>query len=78
MARHRTTFDLTLPARDSRLPASRWLYAAVRAEILEGRLKPGAQLPSSRDLAEQYDLARGTVVIAFQQLESEGYTAGTV
>jgi GntR family transcriptional regulator/MocR family aminotransferase len=78
MARRRTTFDLTLPARDSRLPAYRWLYAAVRAEILEGRLKPGARLPSSRDLAEQYDLARGTVVIAFQQLESEGYIAGTV
>ena len=41
--------------------------------MLDGRLKSGARVPSSRSLAEQYGLARGTVVSAFNQLEAEGY-----
>jgi DNA-binding transcriptional MocR family regulator len=42
----------------------RWLCWALRAEILEGRLRPGARLPATRDLARQYGLARGTIVNA--------------
>ncbi|HYW36795.1 MAG TPA: PLP-dependent aminotransferase family protein, partial [Terriglobales bacterium] len=49
-----------------------------RAEILSGRLRPGARLPSTRDLASQYGLARGTIVNAFEQLKSEGYIDGSV
>src|SRR6185295_1797683 len=54
-------------------PATRWLYSALRAEILEGRLRPGARLPATRDLAAHYGLARGTIVGAFERLKSEGY-----
>jgi GntR family transcriptional regulator/MocR family aminotransferase len=46
----------------------------LRAAILDGRLRPGARLPSTRSLGRQYSLSRGTVVTAFDQLHSEGYT----
>jgi GntR family transcriptional regulator/MocR family aminotransferase len=67
-----------LPVRDPETPAYRWLYAALRAEILEGRLRPGARLPGTRDLASQYGLSRGTIVTAFEQLKAEGYVEGSV
>lgn len=41
--------------------------------ILAGSLPPGRRLPSSRQLALQLDVARNTVVLAFQQLIAEGY-----
>ena len=71
-------FELVLPLRDSGKFANRWLYESLRAEILEGRLRPGARLPATRDLARQYGLARGTIVNAFEQLQSEGYIEGSV
>ncbi len=73
-----TTFELTLPPRPREEPAYRWLYAALRADILSGRLFAGTRLPSTRDLARQYGLARGTIVNAFEQLKSEGYVEGSV
>ena len=78
MTRQSDTFDLMLPPRDPRAPAYRWLYDALRAAILEGRLRPGARLPGTRDLAAQYGLSRGTIVSAFEQLRSEGYVEGSV
>jgi GntR family transcriptional regulator/MocR family aminotransferase len=41
--------------------------------ILSGALPPGHKLPSSRKLAQQLEVARNTVVLAYQQLISEGY-----
>lgn len=78
MAKETTTFELLLPPRDAHTPAYRWLYAALRGAILEGRLRPGARLPATRDLAAQYGLSRGTIVSAFDQLEAEGYVEGSV
>jgi len=71
-------FELVLPLRDSGKSANRWLYESLRTEILEGRLRAGARLPATRDLARQYGLARGTIVDAFEQLKSEGYIEGAV
>ncbi|MFY9805245.1 MAG: PLP-dependent aminotransferase family protein [Candidatus Acidiferrales bacterium] len=51
---------------------------ALRCEILEGRLRPGARLPATRDLGRQYGLSRGTIVSAFEQLKSEGYVEGSL
>ena len=48
---------------------------AVRAAIRDGRLAPGAALPSSRALASDLGVARGTVVDAYAQLAVEGYLA---
>lgn len=73
MAKRAASFDLALPPRQKGVTVQRWFYEALRAEILEGRLRPGMRLPASRDLAEQYELSRGTIVNAFEQLKSEGY-----
>jgi GntR family transcriptional regulator/MocR family aminotransferase len=78
MAKRATGFALTLPPRDANTPAYRWLYATLRAEILDGRLRAGARLPATRDLAQQYALSRGTIVSAFEQLKSEGYVEGSI
>ena len=78
MPKRVTAFELMLPAREPETPVYRWIYAALRSEILEGRLRPGSRLPSSRDLASQYRLSRGTIVTAFEQLKSEGYIEGTI
>ena len=77
MAKLATSFTLALRPREPGMAAARWLALAIRDEILEGRLRPGARLPSTRDLARQYGLSRGTVVNAFDQLRAEGYIAGT-
>jgi GntR family transcriptional regulator/MocR family aminotransferase len=78
MVKRATAFELMLPPRDSGIPAYRWLYAVLRAGILEGRLRPGARLPATRDLARQYGLSRGTIVNAVEQLKSEGYVRATM
>ena len=60
----------------SPLPLHRQIGEQVRRAILEGRLKPGTRLPSSRLLAQDLDCARGTVVLALDQLVAEGYVVG--
>ena len=76
MPKRATSFHLTLPLAARGIPAYRWLYSAIRAQILDGQLRSGVQLPSTRELAKLYDLSRGTVVSAFEQLSSEGYLEG--
>ncbi|WP_196805452.1 PLP-dependent aminotransferase family protein [Methylobacterium sp. 77] len=46
---------------------------ALRDAILAGRLPPGQRLPSSRGLAEDLGCARGTILLAIEQLVAEGY-----
>jgi GntR family transcriptional regulator / MocR family aminotransferase len=78
MTKRTATFGLVLPPREPGTTATAWLGAALRSEILEGRLSPGARLPATRDLARQYGLSRGTIVSAFEQLRAEGYVEGSV
>jgi GntR family transcriptional regulator/MocR family aminotransferase len=59
-------------------PAYRQLYEQVRAAILEGRLKPGTRLASSRALARELGISRNTVLAAFEMLLHEGYTESGV
>jgi GntR family transcriptional regulator/MocR family aminotransferase len=56
----------------------RGLYGALRAAMLEGRVPAGSRLPSTRALADQLGVARGTVVAVFEQLRAEGYVTGRV
>jgi GntR family transcriptional regulator / MocR family aminotransferase len=74
MAKEGTFQDLSLTPSPGKQDLWRWLYTELRGAILDGRLKPGARLPSTRSLGMQYSLARGTVVAAFDQLQAEGYT----
>ncbi|MFI6689304.1 GntR family transcriptional regulator [Streptomyces sp. NPDC050485] len=46
--------------------------AALRADILSGRLTPGEKLPGQRELGEQYDVAPNTMAQALRLLEEEG------
>ncbi len=45
----------------------------IRELVLSGRLRPQAKLPSTRGMAEDLNVARATVVEAYEQLLSEGY-----
>ncbi len=78
MTRRAATLPFALSERASALPAYRWLYSALRTEILNGRIRPGTRLPSTRDFAREYGLSRGTIVRAFEELRSEGYVSGTI
>jgi GntR family transcriptional regulator/MocR family aminotransferase len=78
MPKTATPYALALPHHDSQVPAYRWLYTVLRAEILGGNLRPGTRLPATRDLAKQYGLSRGTIINAFEQLKSEGYVEGAI
>jgi GntR family transcriptional regulator / MocR family aminotransferase len=70
--------DVSLGVGRQERPPSRWLAEELRSAMMEGRLARGARLPSSRDLARQYRLARGTVVGVFEHLQSEGYVVSKV
>jgi GntR family transcriptional regulator/MocR family aminotransferase len=45
----------------------------LRQTIREGALRPGARVPSTRDLARQLGVSRRVVVDAYSQLGAEGY-----
>jgi GntR family transcriptional regulator/MocR family aminotransferase len=49
------------------------LYERIRCAVCDGRLLPGARLPSTRSLAVQLGVARGTVDVVYARLTSEGY-----
>ena len=78
MPKIETFQDLVLEPRKDGQEMWRWLYTELRSAIIDGRLKSGARLPSTRNLAAQYGLARGTVVAAFQQLQAEGFVSSEV
>lgn len=54
----------------------RQLTRALEAAVLDGRLKSGARLPSTRTLALELGLSRNTVRQAYDQLYSEGFFQG--
>src|ERR1700755_2385855 len=78
MPKEETFQDLSLIPPAGTQELWRWLYMELRGAILDGRLKPGARMPSTRSLGMQYSLSRGTVVVAFEQLQAEGYTRTAV
>src|SRR5262247_181577 len=55
------------------VPLHRRIYDEMRRQILDGRLRRGARLPSTRSLAVDLRVSRSTVVQAFEQLRVEGY-----
>ena len=67
-----STLDFGIDRRDSDTFQSQ-IAKQIREQVLQGRLKPRARLPSSRALAEQLGVARATVVEAYEQLSGEGY-----
>ena len=59
--------------RDSEQPLYRQLALQIRALIVDGTLRPGARLPSTRTLIAELGVSRATVVTAFEKLTAEGF-----
>jgi len=70
--------ELPLRGHTAGRPLTEWLYGELRSAILEGRLPPDTRLPATRDFAAQHGVSRGTVVQAFERLQSEGYLCSRV
>jgi GntR family transcriptional regulator / MocR family aminotransferase len=70
--------ELALNPPKSEQTLQEWLFRELRSAILDGRLRPGARLPSSRCLAVGNSLSRSTVMEAFRRLKLEGYITGLV
>jgi len=64
--------------RASDAPLNQQLYTGLASLILNGRLKPGTRLPSTRTLADELGVARNTVSVAFDQLLAEGYVESRI
>ena len=58
---------------NSKVPAYEQIYSFIRDEIINGNIKKGASLPSSRALAEYLQFSRSTILMAYEQLVAEGY-----
>jgi GntR family transcriptional regulator / MocR family aminotransferase len=63
---------ISLPVRGSRR-VLRDLHRQLRTAITNGRLRPGARLPSTRALAASCGVSRNTAVAAYELLLSESY-----
>lgn len=59
--------------RKSHVPLHTQVYVGLRDSILDGRLRPGASMPSTRDLPNVLGVSRNTVLAAYDQLQSEGF-----
>lgn len=69
--------ELDLPLdRTAAAPLTDQIYSGIRTAILDGRVSPGARLPSTRELARLLGVARFTIDDAYGRLAAEGYIAG--
>lgn len=59
--------------RNSQLSFALQLENQIRAAILQGKLSAGDGLPPTRALAKDMQIARNTVIQAYEQLLAEGY-----
>ena len=58
---------------DNSGPLYAQVYRAVRTEILEGGWTPSMKAPPTRSLATDLGISRNIVLLAYEQLISEGY-----
>jgi DNA-binding transcriptional regulator YhcF (GntR family) len=61
---------------DTAVPRFEQLRAQLSVMVAVGRLEPGARLPTVRHMAEQLDLAPGTVARTYRELEADGIVEG--
>lgn len=66
-------FPVIATDRRSAIPLHRQVYDALRGHIVQGNLRPGQQMPSTRALALELKLSRIPVLTAYSQLLAEGY-----
>lgn len=63
-------------AADSAAPPWQQVHDTVIAAVTDGRLVPGAKLPTTRGLAAHLGIAVNTVASAYRQLEAAGIVEG--
>lgn len=68
--------NFLIPLSEEGEPLFRQVYFHLRDAVLSGRLHPGERLPSTRELAEQLQVSRTVVLLAYDQLLAEGYVSG--
>lgn len=67
-------FSTLIPIdRQSSIPIFRQLADGLIDLIKKGKIKPGYQLPPSRDMASMLKLNRTTVVAAYEELQTQGW-----
>lgn len=66
------TFPVSLSLESSK-PLFLQISQAISDDIQRGRLKPGAELPGSRTLAQNLGVHRNTILAAFRELMAEGW-----
>lgn len=54
------------------------IYRQVREKILNGELKSGERLPTTRALSSELSVSRNTILSAYDMLMSEGYVQGVL
>ncbi|MGA7401840.1 MAG: PLP-dependent aminotransferase family protein [Candidatus Sulfotelmatobacter sp.] len=57
----------------SKSPLYRQLYDWFRGNIIDGQMRPGQRVPSTRSLAAELTISRIPVLNAYEQLLAEGY-----
>jgi len=73
MARSRATSGVDLALELTARPVRSGLEHELREAVRDGRLQPGARLPSSRALAKELGVGRNSVADALAQLVAEGW-----
>jgi GntR family transcriptional regulator/MocR family aminotransferase len=63
-------------SRNGGSPLTRQIYSWFRQAILQGTMRSGERLPSTRELAEHLHVSRTVAVLAYEQLLAEGFIAG--
>jgi GntR family transcriptional regulator/MocR family aminotransferase len=54
------------------------IYRQLRVAIVAGRLRAGDPLPPTRELARRLSVSRGTVAVAYDRLNGEGFVTSRV
>jgi GntR family transcriptional regulator/MocR family aminotransferase len=68
--------SFVIPLLNDQEPLSRQVYLWFRQAILRRVMTSAERLPSSRELAEQLNVSRTVVVLAYEQLLAEGFVLG--
>src|ERR1041385_7082892 len=71
--RFRGITNLITVDRRAAQPLYRQIYHSLRFQIINGGLRPGELVPSTRGLARQLRVSRLPVLDAYAQLLAEGY-----
>src|SRR6202167_585620 len=67
---------LVIPLSRRGEPLFRQVYRGLRQAILSGTIRAAERLPSTREMAAELGISRTVVLLAYDQLVAEGFSAG--